>query len=329
MEKPSSTSSSDTRRELGAAARLAARFFAPLLVVVTLLNLLVESLDLEPHYRMTYADARQFGPAGIDTLVLGASNGKYGVDPRALEPAGGRVLNQCLNGAGPLFYPRWYGEYYRSFAPAPRRAVLVLNEYVFDPRYLVRRFEHDSAFMPWPVLLRLLFQPGTDRATLLYNRLALTRYRASVWFTVFRQGQDEEARLDLWYRGFVPIESKHPFARGVLALEPRVDEERVVALRGFVRALQRDGAEVAIVNPPICFSGVNLTGGAAARLRELAAETGARWLDYNHELASDINRDRRWFVDWEHLNLDGARAWSARLASDLGPLPEGGEEATR
>lgn len=329
MEKPSSTSSSDVRRELRAAAVLAARFLLPLFLLVAALNLLVASWDLEPHYRMTYADARRFGPAGVDTLLIGASNGKYGADPRALEHAGGRVLNQCLNGAGPLFYARWYRDYYRSFARAPRRAVLVLNEYVFDPRFLVRRFEHDSAFMPWPVFLRLLLQRDTDRATLLYNRLALTRYRASIWFTWFSQGQDEEGHFDLWYKGFVPISAKHPFAKGMVALEPREDGQRVAALRDFIRLLQRDGAEVVLVNPPMCFPGVELTGGATGRLRELAAETGAEWLDYNHERASDLNRDRRWFVDWEHLNLEGARAWSARLAADLGPLPEARKEDAR
>ncbi len=317
MDSPSSTSSSSPSSELAQSARLALRFVLPLLAVLVALNLVVAKWDLEPHHRRTYQDARHFGPEGVDTLVMGASNGKYGVDPKALEASLGTVLNQCLNGAGPLFYTRWYNEFYRQVAAPPKRVVLVVNEYVFDPRYLVRHLEHDAAFLPWPVFLRALWRGDGDRTTLLYNRFALTHFRAAIWFTWFGHPEDERARMDLWYRGFVPVYTETPFARGVIRLSPREETNRIAALTIFVQQLRETGVEVALVNPPICASGVELTGGASERLRVLAAETGAAWLDYHHALASSLNQDRSKYVDWEHLNIEGARQWSARLAIDL------------
>lgn len=316
-EKPLSTSNSEQSGELRRVFLLAARFLAPWLLILFALNFFVERWDPAPHYRATYQELYANAPTGAETLVLGASNGKYGVDPRALEPTMGLTLNLCLNGCGPRVYERWYYDIYLRYGRPPRCVVLVLNEYVFDPRYLTRQIEHDASHFRWPLLLRMAVDPSIELSTLLYNRLALTRRRAALWHAWFGAPVDEHVQMDKWYHGYAPVEADHPFARSPARLKFREDESRVEALRHFLLRLREDGIRVVIVNPPICLPSIEVVDPSGPHLREIARETGVEFFDYNRARASDLNQTRSLYMDWEHLNYEGSQRWSAQLAADL------------
>ena len=320
MEKPSSTSSSDTRDEVRRTLALAVRFLAPWIALVAVLNFFVERWDPSPHYRATYEELYANAPEGAETLVMGASNGKYGVDPRHFEARLGKTLNLCLNGCGPLVYQRWYEDIYLRFGRVPERLILVLNVYPFDPRWLVRRIEHDASHFTWSTFLHFAMDPEIELSTLLYNRLALTRRRTALWHAWFGTPIDEHVDMTKWYRGYAPVSANKPFGRSPPRIAIKEDPKRVEALRRFLRRVKADGVRVYVVNPPICLPSIEVVNSNAPRLREVTEAEGGVFLDYNGDRASDINQDRSLYMDWEHLNYAGSQRWSALLAADVAAL---------
>lgn len=311
------TSSSDQIREIGKLIRLAIRFLVPFVLLVAVLNYLMSGWDPSPHYSGTYREMYRAAPVGANTLILGGSNGKFGVNPRALERCFGKTLNMCLNGSGPLIYQSWYEDIYLHNCQPPSVVILVLNEYIFDPRYMVRRIEHDAGYLSVRDFFNVLQRPETELSTMFYNRLMLTRRRSALWHAWFGTAVDEHVDMTKWYHGWAPAEAENPFARSPKTFRIKQDEKRMQALRTFMVSLRDSGIRVVVVNPPYCRSAIELIDNASPEFRAMAQSLGLEYLDYNGELSSGLNNDRSFFMDWEHLNTKGAMLWSETLASDL------------
>lgn len=317
MEKPLSTSSSDQSTEICRTIKLAVKFLTPLVLIIAVLNIFVMQWDPSPHYAATYREMYEAAPDGAPAIIMGGSNGKFGVNPKPLEVCMGKTLNLCLNGCGPLVYRDWFENLYLRNCPPPDTMVLVLNEYVFDPRLLVRKIEHDAGHLKWKDYLYFIGSAENELSTLLYNRLALTRRRAALWHTWFGTPIDEHVDMSQWYHGWAPVNAEVPFARSPKEFKVKSDSVRKQALRAFIVSLKDSGIRVIVVNPPICIPSINITNQASPELQALTSELGVEYLDYNGSRVSDLNYDQSQFMDWEHLNAGGAQRWSETLARDI------------
>jgi len=149
----------------------------------------------------------------LDTLILGDSSGRHGLDPAGFDRiVGGRSLNFCTMGNAGVINPAWQLEAYLSHWPAPKRVLLVIVHNVW-PRELrpqlagrvplswgywdrLRAKEHYSAQEQWTVFenrhIPLLSQHET------ISRLALYPWDA------------QPRRIGFTETGFSPIPKPRP-----------------------------------------------------------------------------------------------------------------------
>ena len=131
----------------------------------------------------------------------------------------------------------------------------------------------------------------------------------------------EGNRLDHFYMGYIPWEADfNGHHAGTAGTHPFQEEKDA-----FIRLLdqfQADGIPVVFVMAP-----EYLPGRTAPQFDELTDEItavatakGIPFLNYNRELASDINSDHTYYSDWGHLNNRGAQRFSRKLYEDLKPI---------
>ena len=134
----------------------------------------------------------------------------------------------------------------------------------------------------------------------------------------------EGCRLDLFYKGYVPYQPYgHVFSgdnSGYVGTTPYPEE-----IEAFIKLLDQFEAEGI---PVIFFMAPEYLPGRNApqfdeltdELTYIAIERGIPFLNYNRELASDLNSDKTAYSDWGHLNDKGAQAFSKALYEDLKPI---------
>lgn len=124
-----------------------------------------------------------------------------------------------------------------------------------------------------------------------------------------------------YYKGYIPWEAGFGGGRFRVGCNNNPDEWDT-----FLSLLDRfikDGINIIFVEIPEYSGRVStdmLRNNDA--LAEVADRYGITFLNYNDELASEINDDPSNYSDWGHMNKKGSTAFSKVLAKDLKPLLE-------
>lgn len=247
--------------------------------------------------------------------LWGTSHTLHGVNPCAMGAEGEKLRNFALNAATPTFYRAWYADWRRYHAP-PARVYLGLDP-LFCTRFpWSRQYEQDSAFWPWGRFIERLMAPDEGAATAAWNRLALIRRRDDLQDRLAGVRSRFPNAWDQACAGFVPLEPlAGPGGPGPTAF--KVDDAFVDDLRRLLQILRADRVELVGFQTPEFRAQVHGYAPQNRRLLAVVREFGVPFLNYNVELASDLNDDPTLFNDAGHLNARGAKRFSRRFATDL------------
>ena len=123
-----------------------------------------------------------------------------------------------------------------------------------------------------------------------------------------------------YYKGFIPWENGYGGGNAVQASNDT--EQQWDALTKLLDKITADGIKLIFVEVP-----EHLDGRRAikfeennARLADLAVKYNAPFLNYNEELASDLNYEVTNFSDWGHMNTKGSTEFSKVFGKDLNPI---------
>ncbi|MDT8303731.1 MAG: hypothetical protein RQ760_19775 [Sedimentisphaerales bacterium] len=267
----------------------------------------------------------------FDVLVLGPSHARFGISPKAMQAAAGRLDLSIYNGA---LNGRTYSvlEFVLKnvYVPVlkPRILVLAVNPLVFN-RHNTWMERNTLEFFEAP-MPRALSARGIVKAwrTFLVSNINLYRYRER--HDGLHKGKlDNGISLDQY--GYSSIEGiyndkvrarlqspEHPYQTVMREFEfggPSTE----AFLRILKYAMDRE-IRVVVVNMPFCedLLSISVTGKEDYQtfLKEMSAlqcEYGFVWLDYQASLSLTYED----FRDVDHLNAQGAKKLSTRLGEYL------------
>jgi hypothetical protein len=293
-------------------------FLSILLLILIVMNYWMDR-ELYPHYRRQYEEMFS-AKVNADVVILGASHATHGINPRYLESDHLKIFNFALNGAGPLFYLKWYQKIFRPYYRKPWCIVYAVHWSMFDDQVLWRELEMDSKYFPAGFLLRE-FRHMKAVKILLLNRFAFIRERKQLAGRLFGKSNQDVFPVSQYYRGFIPFETKRNLDKRDI-VNPRNSETQINAFERLLDEFQKDGIKVIFVQVPGYLPGRELWNVSEGMrlLHQIAERRHIPFLDYEVEKVSAINTDRSLFSDWAHLNGKGSEAFSKLLARDLNPL---------
>ena len=122
-----------------------------------------------------------------------------------------------------------------------------------------------------------------------------------------------------YYKGYIPWDV--PFSGGTTTVGCVHNRGEWRKFEKLLDQFEEDGIKVIFVECPE-YTGWQSTDREIhnKELAELAESRGIPFLNYNAELASDLNDDNRNYSDWGHLSKRGSTAFSKVLAEDLKPV---------
>jgi hypothetical protein len=271
-------------------------------------------------------------PAGVDVLILGPSHARTGISPYAMRAADfpGSVYNGGINGRTYTMLEFALEHVYGPLL-TPRLLVMTASPIIFThSNWRMERSSDEFFDAPMPRALRA---QGLERRwrEFMVEHVFLYRYRK------------RQSRLELGFVGGKRLTDHWGFGAGFGVYNQRDRSELLEgphqyrevlegfafggpSLDAFLRIIDHANARqlpVVVVNMPFRQDLLRLSPHArqdyAAYLQHmtaLSARYGFTWLDYQDSLPLE-DRD---FFDVDHLNFEGAKKLSRRLAQDLAPL---------
>lgn len=299
------------RSEVFVFARKASLFCLGALVIFSALN----SLFLA---RTDEAAKRKFQELYYPTLqpqvvIFGDSHTANGLSPRYLETKSRSVYNFSFEGADSIYYHYWYPLFQKHY-PSPKTALVQLDWFAFrDAPYLFRGIEVDSEYLSLSMVLKLWGKPDVDSKKLFLSRFPLFQNRQKLDLALLGHTFGEPLITE-YYRGFVPVNEPVTQA-GKLAFAPYPARES--KFREFINQLKADGIKVILIQTPEYIGGREFDPFYQMEVAKAAQDLGVPFLNFNTDLAGEINEDLSNFTDWAHLNQKGAELFSRRLAEEL------------
>ncbi len=122
-----------------------------------------------------------------------------------------------------------------------------------------------------------------------------------------------------YYKGYIPWDVA--FAGGTTTVGCIHNRREWRTFEKLLDQFEEDGIKVIFVECPE-YSGWKSTDREVynQELAELAKARGIPFLNYNDELASDLNDDNKNYSDWGHMSKRGSTKFSRILAEDLKPV---------
>jgi len=130
-----------------------------------------------------------------------------------------------------------------------------------------------------------------------------------------------------YYRGYVPfLGGWNPrphglnFYRGDVCYRPaHINQAWVQVMDNTIAELQADGTRVLLYQLPEYLESREVPNyeEVDAVYRQLAAKYQIPFLNYNTELRSFLNYDKRYFWNWDHLGEEGSLLFSKIFAQDV------------
>jgi hypothetical protein len=329
---------------LKAAVVLAAVFFALYRINAKIAALLAEERANEDYEILDHYDG-QFQEiyekrVMADYIMLGTSHFTHGVTPEELEKSGKKFFNFALNGSNPSYYVWWYNDVFKpNKYPKPEAVIFGVDWFMFDTDWLWRKPDFDYRYLretpddsetpankyegKW-YDLDALFEYATNRFPLFSSRsraidllLPEKLEKAPKDYYITPDG----FVLSSFYKGYVPWQADFHGGPGG-NVRTNFKEKEKESLISLLDEFRDEGIPVIFVMAP-----EYLQGRKASRFDEMteiiasiAEAYNIPFLNYNTELASEINEDHNYYSDWGHLNDAGAHLFSQKLYADLSQI---------
>lgn len=288
-------------------------------VILILLNRWMGQ-SLAIHYDMQYEEAIH-PKINAPIIIIGSSHATHGINPKYLEDNRFSVYNFALNGGNPLFYLKWYHRILTRYYRRPSHVIYAVDWFMFDDHLLQRQFEHDSKYLPLPLLMAELKESRALK-TLILNRFSIIRERKKLPVLLFKKRREQDIYpIRKYYKGFVPYESKGNLWK-TKEVKVTYSKEQFGAFEEILDQFRRDNIKVIFVQIPEYISGRHSAGYLEnmEKLDEVARDRNIPFLDYNRGKISAINYEARYYSDWGHLNEKGSEIFSRLLKEDLGKI---------
>ena len=323
---------------------LASLFFAFFAFGFLGINLWLDHI-IDDEYEKTFREMYH-GAEEYDLIFLGSSHTAHGIHSRYIEEGTGwTVYNFGFDGANS---PVILSIYRFILKPRKKRigvAGLDTIWFFLDEDWMPRTFYFNAEFISWKTLLQYYFSdevrpPGyapeqirSEFRNILEFKVPLLKYQRRLPEIFLRRDffgmfdSTEVVDKAKYFRGYIPFKggwNARPhglqYYRGDISLRPaHVNREWVEVLENTIQQLQRDGTNVFLYQLPEYLESREVPNYQEidAIYRRVAAKYQIPFLNYNTELRSYVNYDKKYFWNWDHLNEEGSVLFSKIFAADI------------
>ncbi len=296
-------------------------FFALILAgIFGLINIFQTFYNLAPeHYKRQYSSIINF-KSDYNGIILGTSRATHSIRPADLDQSGIQFYNYALNGSNPEFYLKWYNTFLHNNKTKPAYCLFAVDFFMFDKKWLWRRFEHDAEYFPTKIYTEALIENnGLNKFDLVINRFPFLKYRKQITNSIKLEQGAKVFNMNDYDRGYVCYFNALDTGGFTPRLKFNIYPDQVFYFESLLEKMQADKIKIFFVVTPEF--GIDTTiynkMESLKIIDTLAEKFNIPILNYNIKLRSDINLDISLFSDWSHMNNEGSKVFSKKLALDV------------
>ncbi len=289
-----------------------------LLLTLTAIEYYAKHIDTFNLNNYVQAYNELFNGRRKDNIIIGASHAAQGINPKYIPP--GNFYNFALDGAGPSFILSWYKNLFLKHNQAPKVILYEVDWFMFIPKHLTRRIEHDSRYFPNAVTASLLSDSNIDKTSLLQNKW-LVSSSGMILRKVLKLPNtqaDESSR----YNGFVAFS----FNSSMDKIDPSAyvgfDDSKMQVFIELIKLIKEHKSQLILVQAPEYIPGwgsINVINQNLI-IENIANKYQIPFLNYNGDRVSEINYNKDLFADPGHLNKEGSTRFSKLLGNNIETL---------
>lgn len=286
-------------------------------VEVLLVN---KSLPID-YYRKKYNEIYNKS-VKYDLIIIGASHGVHGINPKKLESLGVNAYNFCLNGANPSFTLKWLNNVYLRNNKMPNIIIYEVNWFMFDEHLLWRRIEQDSIYLSPNDFISFCIDKDTDKVLFLRNRYKVLSEGGLYKHIISNNIEGIEGVLDeQYYKGYIPqIRCKSNRLDSKITFNGN-NNKQINDFKKIIDLIKNHNSRLILVqSPEFITNSKRKYIKNNDIIRSIARDNNLIFLNYNEDMISNINFNKEFYYDAGHLNQDGSTIFSDKLARDLNGL---------
>ncbi|MES2702886.1 MAG: hypothetical protein V4649_09620 [Bacteroidota bacterium] len=268
------------------------------------------------------------GATHADILITGPSRTWMQISPRILDSV--LPLNSYNIGIDGWYFPMQYARFrvFMQHNPKPKYVIQNVDLLLFLDR---KDLFLSEQFLPYlgDTIIRNITNDYKGKYSFAEYWFPLFRYNNHINLikegvrSYFQVGRQSTNKL---YKGYAGIDQPwNNVYEEVIKHNPngitRENDPKVVKLfEEYLEYCKQNGIQLIFVFQPILNEELALEKSAGAitgLIKKYAAEYNIPYLDYSNDA---ICYDRRYFIDHQHLNREGAELFSRKLAADLKPV---------
>lgn len=268
-----------------------------------------------------------------DVIILGTSHANRAVNPYWLEQGSDlKFFNFAMDGACPSYYLGWWEQVFvPSGYPMPKLVIFSVDWFMFDHDWLWRRIEQDYKYMRPTDGKEKPAEPEIKDIdsflTVLFNRVPVIYARDRI-FDMLTEPEpvltDSELKIEdcPYYNGQIAIEGSYDGRRTTASC--KFYDNEISDFRKLLDIFKGLEIPVLFLMVPEYLDGrrARMYEDGVALLRDIAAEYGIDFINYNEEYLTDFSLSPEYYYDWGHMNRQGSTEHSKLLRADLEPFIE-------
>ena len=304
-----------------------------LLGISYLIDMGVRHSDYEETGKVNKIVTHEIDPS---LMVFGSSVSQVGIDPAILSQKTNLPAYNCsINGTRFLQYKGLVDEF-ASYSEKNKYVVFVETFFSFEsidaltqPENFLSEVENDNVYNALYDVQPDLVWKSRYIPFYKYTAVSYRYYKNSIigWRRILNPAINNDPQF-----GFSPVNRSweadaDEAIRNTKKFQVQVDPVIVEKYILSIKELQAKGKKVFLVLTPMfaeMFKHVTDISPVRNELNRIASVTGATFLDYSH---NPISENKDYFYNSNHLNSEGARAFSSRLGDTLRTLIGGVELA--
>lgn len=254
------------------------------------------------------------GKEKADIIILGDSTVAHGIIPSYLAIPGYRAYNFGFNGAPPSFVNDLYTSLILKYYTRPKIIIYSVSPGMFNSNRYWRKISQDYKY--YPLLSSLSLK---DAAKTFLGRFFITHEDCLLKALIYSKAKTGII-IGSYDDGFIAYNIKYYDRKDVISTDVNVDEVQKFA--EFANRCHKDDVKLFLLYMPEYKYGVKYDNADKVKIiksviGDIAIQNGAKILDYNDDMVSDVNLDITKYSDWLHLNYSGAIIFSNMLRFDI------------
>lgn len=292
------------------------------IVILGLLNKIVGN-NIVDRYSFQYQEV--FDPkVKADVIIIGSSHAVRGINPKYLENDNRKVFNFSFNGSNPKFYFYWYKNIFKPNYKNPKLIIFVVDWFMFDSKWLWRKYEQDSKYFNFSTFIKNLFcmSCDLDKHSLIFNRLEIIRNNEAYKYILTKKTDYGFELISKTYHGYTPFEARIMKKLGHGPKKAFFDKNYFEYFLILLDEFAKDKIPVVFINMPEYLEGSN-SNDIETKMQQLnliAKDRAILFYNYNTLKKTSLNFDKTLYKDWGHLNEKGAEKFSQLLKMDINSL---------